>query len=99
MAEEVKQPKPKKKNFEYKLLSHSDKIQMLLEMLYELEQTLFNHNINKLDEKHSEYPEWEATNKEIQKEIMRMRFLYEKIGGSWDIQDEDEYDERGELLE
>ena len=78
MAEEVKQPKPKKKNFEYKLLSHSDKIQMLLEMLYELEQTLFNHNINKLDEKHSEYPEWEATNKEIQKEIMRMRFYMKK---------------------
>ena len=48
MAEEAKKPKPKK-TFEYKLVSHSDKLGMILEMLYELEQSFYGHNINMLD--------------------------------------------------
>ena len=58
MAEEVKKTKPKEKKetkFEYKLLGHSDKLGMILEMTYELETALFNHNLNMLDEKHSDY--------------------------------------------
>ena len=41
MAEE----KPKKKSFDYKLLSHADKLQMVLEQLLGLEETMFMHNI------------------------------------------------------
>ena len=55
MAEEVKKPKPKKQEFEYKLLGHGDKLGLLLEAMLDYEQALFNHNINMLDEKHSEY--------------------------------------------
>ena len=99
MAEEVKKDKLKKESaFEYKLLSHSDKLGMILEMIYDLEAALFNHNLNMLDEKHSEYDSWVATNKEIQKEIYRMRFIYEKMGGAWENIQEDEYDERGEQI-
>lgn len=97
MAEEVKKPK-QEKAFEYKLLSHSDKLAMLLEAIYDLEAALFNHNLNMLDEKHSEYDAWYTTNKEIQKEIYRMRYIYEKMGGAWENIQEDEYDERGEQV-
>jgi hypothetical protein len=87
-----------KKSFEYKLLNHNDKLSMILEMIYELEVTLFNHNLNMLDEKHSEYDQWLSTNKEIQAEIMRLRFIYEKMGGAWENIQEEEYDERGEQV-
>ena len=72
--------------------------QSILEMIYELEVTLFNHNLNMLDEKHSEYDQWLSTNKEIQAEIMRLRFIYEKMGGAWENIQEEEYDERGEQV-
>tara|TARA_Y100000389_G_scaffold108576_1_gene105719 strand:+ start:5639 stop:5947 length:309 start_codon:yes stop_codon:yes gene_type:complete len=102
MAEEIKKPKPKVKKeekFEYKLLGHSDKLGMILEMTYELETALFNHNLNMLDEQHSDYEAWLETNKEIQKEIYRMRFIYEKMGGAWEnIQEEEMFDERGESI-
>ena len=35
MAEET--PKPKKKEFDYKLLGHSDKLGILLSLMFELE--------------------------------------------------------------
>jgi len=98
MAEEVKKTKPKKQEFEYKLLSHGDKLGLLLEAMLDYEQALFNHNINMLDENHSEYSAWKETKDEIQREIMRLRFLYEKLGGSWEnFQDYPEVDERGEF--
>lgn len=82
MAEET--PKPKKKEFDYKLLGHSDKLGMLLQMMYELEEALFNHNINMLDENHSEYESWFEAKTEIISEIDRLRFIYEGMGGSWE---------------
>jgi len=96
MAEE--KPKKEKNNFEYKLLSHSDKLGMILEMIYDLEAALFNHNLNMLDETHSEYESWVSTNKELQKEIYRMRYIYEKMGGAWENFQEEEFDERGEQV-
>ena len=98
MAEEVKKTKPKqnKEVFEYKLMSHGDKLSLLLEGMYELEQALFNHNINRLDEKHSEYPAWKATNDELEAEVYRLRYIYEKMGGGWD--NAQEYDEYGEPI-
>jgi hypothetical protein len=84
--------------FEYKLLNHADKLTMLLDALYELETALFNHNINMLDEKHSQYAEWKATDDEIKKEIGRIRFIYEKMGGAWENLQDDEFDERGEQV-
>ena len=65
MAEEVKKEKPKKPSFEYKLLSHGDKLGLILEALLDYETALFNHNMNMLDETHSEYDAWKATNDEI----------------------------------
>jgi hypothetical protein len=51
-----------------------------------------------LDENHSEYSAWKETKDEIEREIMRLRFLYEKLGGSWEnFQDYPEVDERGEF--
>ena len=90
--------KPKKKqSFDYKLLSHADKLQMVLEQLLGLEETFFLHNINMLDKDHSEYNAWLATRKEIEAEIMRMRTIFEKLGGNWElIQNEQEVDEYGE---
>ena len=82
MAEET--PKPKKKEFDYKLLGHSDKLAMLLQMMYELEEALFNHNINMLDENHSEYGSWLEAKNEIVSEIDRLRYIYENMGGSWE---------------
>ena len=99
MAEEVKKIKSKNAGFEYKLLNHADKLGLLLEAMLDYETVLFNHNINMLDENHSEYPAWKATKDEIEAEIMRLRFLYEKLGGSWDnFQDMgiQRYDEYGE---
>ena len=84
MAEEVKQPKTKKPSFEYKILGHNDKLSMLLEAMLELESALFNHNINMLDETHSEYHAWKSTNDELIKEINRIRYIYEKMGGGWE---------------
>jgi len=99
MAEEVKKPKPKKPVFEYKILGHSDKLGLILETLLELETALFSHNMNMLDENHSEYSQWKATNDEIVNEISRLRYVYERMGGGWENFDEfaePEYDEYGE---
>jgi len=99
MADEVKKEKPKKPIFEYKILGHNDKLGLILETLLELETALFSHNMNMLDETHSEYPEWKATNDEIEKEINRLRYVYERMGGGWENfqeLDEPEYDEYGE---
>lgn len=71
---------------------------MILEMIYDLEAALFNHNLNMLDETHSEYEAWVSTNKELQKEIYRMRYIYEKMGGAWENFQEEEFDERGEQV-
>ena len=103
MAEEVKKPKPKTKKpeFEYKILGHNDKLSMLLEAMLELESALFNHNINMLDETHSEYHAWKSTNDELIKEINRIRYIYEKMGGGWEnFQEgnEPEYDMYGQEL-
>ena len=98
MAEEVKKEKPKKPSFEYKLLSHGDKLGLILEALLDYETALFNHNMNMLDETHSEYDAWKATNDEIMQEINRLRFIYEKMGGSWENFQEIEYDEYGEPI-
>ena len=96
-------PKKKKKEFEYKLHSHTDKLSMLLEMMYELESALFAHNINMLDKEHSAYNEWLERKNDIENEINRMRFIYEKLGGAWEnLQDEDweeVVDEYGEPLD
>ena len=51
-----------------------------------------------LDENHSEYPAWKATKDEIEAEIMRLRYLYEKLGGGWENFQEMEYDEYGEPI-
>ena len=40
--------KGKKESFEYKLLSHGDKLSMILENLFNMEQALFMHNMNRL---------------------------------------------------
>tara|TARA_B100001559_G_C16329912_1_gene542876 strand:+ start:263 stop:568 length:306 start_codon:yes stop_codon:yes gene_type:complete len=99
MAEEVQKPKPKKPAFEYKILGHNDKLGLILETLLELETALFSHNMNMLDEKHSEYPQWKATNDEIVSEINRLRYVYERMGGGWENFDESaepEYNEYGE---
>ena len=102
MAEEVQKPKSKKPAFEYKILGHNDKLSMLLEAMLELESALFNHNINMLDETHSEYPAWKGTNDEIIKEINRIRYIYEKMGGGWEnIQEgniEPQFNEYGDPL-
>ena len=99
MADKVENPKPKKTaGFEYKLLSHGDKLGLLLEAMLDYETALFNHNINMLDENHSEYPAWKATKDEIEAEIMRLRYLYEKLGGGWENFQEMEYDEYGEQI-
>ena len=37
---------PKKETFEYKLLSHGDKLSMVLEGMFNMEQALFQHNMN-----------------------------------------------------
>jgi hypothetical protein len=65
MAEEVKKIKSKNAGFEYKLLNHADKLGLLLEAMLDYETVLFNHNINMLDENHSDYPAWKATKDEI----------------------------------
>ena len=99
MAEET--PKPKKKEFDYKLLGHSDKLGILLSLMFELEEALFNHNINMIDENQSEYPAWKATNDEIVNEINRLRYVYERMGGGWEnFQEgnEPEYDMYGQEL-
>ena len=66
--------------------------------MLDYETALFNHNINMLDENHSEYPAWKATKDEIEAEIMRLRYLYEKLGGGWENFQEMEYDEYGEQI-
>lgn len=92
MSEET--PKPKKDTFEYKLLSHGDKLSMVLEGMFNMEQALFQHNMNRLAENHSDYDEWVSTDKDIKKEIMRLRYVYEKMGGNWE--NTQEFDEYGE---
>tara|TARA_A100001391_G_scaffold144625_1_gene102312 strand:- start:19 stop:348 length:330 start_codon:yes stop_codon:yes gene_type:complete len=106
MADKVENTKPepkKKKEFEYKLHSHTDKLSMLLEMMFELEQALFAHNINMLDKEHSQYQEWYERKVDIENEIGRLRFIYEKLGGAWEnLQDdmwEEMVDEYGEPLD
>ena len=100
MTDEVKpEPKPKQQPFEYKLHSHADKLAMLLEMMYELEGALFAHNVNMLDKEHSGYNEWLSRKKDIEGEINRLRFIYEKMGGAWENIDDDEWDEIDEYGE
>ena len=107
MADKVEdnkpEPKKKKKEFEYKLHSHTDKLSMLLEMMYELEAALFAHNINMLDKNHSQYNEWLERKNDIETEINRMRFIYEKLGGAWENLQDDDWeevvDEYGEPLD
>ena len=94
MAEET--PKPKKKEFDYKLLGHSDKLGILLSLMFELEEALFNHNINMLDENHSEYPSWKETYDEILKELERLRYIFENMGGNWENLQQTNIDEYGE---
>ena len=106
MADKVENTNPepkKKKEFEYKLHSHTDKLSMLLEMMFDLEQALFAHNINMLDKEHSQYQEWYERKVDIENEIGRLRFIYEKLGGAWEnLQDdmwEEMVDEYGEPLD
>ena len=72
MADKVENPKPKKTaGFEYKLLSHGDKLGLLLEAMLDYETALFNHNINMLDENHYEYTAWKANKDEISKVVKK----------------------------
>lgn len=96
MAEQVKKEKPKQEAFEYKLLSHGDKLSMILENMFNMEQALFMHNMNRLAEDHSDYASWRDTEKEIKQEIMRLRYVYENMGGNWE--NTQEYDEYGEPI-
>ncbi len=107
MADKVEpqeEPKPKKQNsFEYKLHSHGDKLAYLLDQMFALEGALFAHNINMLDEKHSMYPEWKEKQTQLENEIYRLRYIYEKMGGAWenlqDIEWEQDFDEYGEPID
>ena len=49
-----------------------------------------------LDENHSEYPSWKETYDEILKELERLRYIFENMGGNWENLQQPNIDEYGE---
>ena len=70
-------------NINYNFVDHSYKMAYVLARIQELEREHFGLMVDRLDENHSEYPSWYEAVKDIIDDLNRMKFIYEKLGGSF----------------
>jgi hypothetical protein len=70
-------------HIEYKFVDQSFKQNYVLQRIADLEREHFGLMVDKLDEMHTDYATWYEACQEVVMEITRLKFIYEKLGGSF----------------
>ena len=70
-------------NISYNFVDHSYKMSYVLARIQELEREHFALMVDRLDENHSEYHQWYEAVLDVISDLNRMKFIYEKLGGSF----------------
>ena len=68
---------------EYRFVNDEFKKDYVLQRIAAAERAHFELMIDRLDERHTEYPEWLEAVQEVINEIERLKYLYRQLGGSF----------------
>ena len=82
MSEESKENKSPY-DYEYKFVGDQYKKDYILARIAEAERAHFELMVDRLEETHSEYPEWVETIQGVIQEIDRLKYIYRQLGGSF----------------
>jgi hypothetical protein len=85
MSEEQKTNEDNTKPYqiEYRFVNDEFKKDYVLQRIAAAERAHFELMIDRLDERHTEYPEWLEAVQEVINEIERLKYLYRQLGGSF----------------
>ena len=70
-------------DLEYKFVNDQYKKDYILARIAEAERAHFELMVDRLEETHSEYPEWVETIQGVIQEIDRLKYIYRQLGGSF----------------
>tara|TARA_B100000212_G_scaffold333004_1_gene301879 strand:+ start:40 stop:309 length:270 start_codon:yes stop_codon:yes gene_type:complete len=70
-------------HIEYKFVDQQFKQNYVLQRIADLEREHFGLMVDKLDESHTDYATWYEACQEVVIEINRLKYIYEKLGGSF----------------
>jgi len=70
-------------DLEYKFVNDQYKKDYILARIAEAERAHFELMVDRLDEHHSDYPEWVQAIESILGEINRLKHIYRQLGGSF----------------
>lgn len=73
----------KSDDFEFKILTKEAKLSLLYQMMQDLETDIYGYELQQPMEEDPNYLEWEYNLKSAKKELMRLRVLFEELGGNY----------------
>jgi len=82
--EESQEPKEQKPwQIEYKFVNDEFKKDYVLQRIAAAERAHFELMVDRLDDRHSEYPDWLDAVETVIQEIDRLKTIYRQLGGSF----------------
>jgi hypothetical protein len=74
-------------SYEFNVFNDRMKRQYLLDQILQGEVAIFGVLLKPMAENHPDYAEWKHSLEEMKKEIANMKEVYEKLGGTYEIQE------------
>mgnify|MGYP003142449372 FL=1 len=81
----MSEEEPKSQEFEFMILTKEAKLSLLYQMMQDLETDIYGYTIQEPMEEDPNYLEWEYNLKSAKKELLRLRKLFEELGGNYNF--------------